>query len=84
MTEEEFTPAQRALIAMWERHMAAEFADGRVAGERIYWDQATVLAQLGLIDGAGLPVAGAEAARKVRDVRSEPSNRLLERAGGTP
>ncbi len=64
--------------------VVVEFEAGRVSAERIYWDQATVLAQLGLIDGAALPVAGAEAARKVRDVRSEPSNRLIERTGGKP
>jgi carboxymethylenebutenolidase len=36
--------------------------DAKVQYEHIYWDQASVLAQLGLLDGAGLPVAGAEAA----------------------
>jgi hypothetical protein len=42
-------------------------SDGRIAAERIYWDQAGVLVQLGLIDPAGLPVAGAEAAANVLD-----------------
>jgi carboxymethylenebutenolidase len=37
-------------------------ADGKIAYEHIYWDQATVLVQLGLLDPAGLPVAGGEAA----------------------
>jgi carboxymethylenebutenolidase len=37
-------------------------ADGKIAYEHIYWDQATVLVQLGLLNPAGLPVAGAEAA----------------------
>jgi carboxymethylenebutenolidase len=36
--------------------------DGKIAYEHIYWDQATVLVQLGLLDPAGLPVAGGEAA----------------------
>lgn len=39
--------------------------DGKITHEHIYWDQATVLVQLGLIDPKGLPVAGAESARKV-------------------
>ena len=43
------------------------FRDGKVAHEHIYWDQASVLAQLGLIDTARLPVAGAESAGKVLD-----------------
>lgn len=43
------------------------FRDDKVADEHIYWDQASVLAQLGLLDPAGLPVAGAESARKILD-----------------
>jgi carboxymethylenebutenolidase len=45
--------------------VVVRFRDGKVAHERIYWDQASVLAQLGLIDPGLLPVAGAESARKV-------------------
>jgi len=41
------------------------FRDGKLAHEHIYWDQATVLAQLGLIDSETLPVAGVESAEKV-------------------
>ena len=41
------------------------FRDGKLAHEHIYWDQASVLKQIGLLTGAGLPVAGAESARKV-------------------
>jgi carboxymethylenebutenolidase len=41
------------------------FRDGKLAHEHIYWDQATVLAQLGLIDAAKLPVCGVESAEKV-------------------
>lgn len=58
-----------------------QFKDGKIAGERIYWDQASVLCQLGLIDAGKLPVTGAEASRKVLDPAGEPSNRLIERAG---
>lgn len=55
------------------------FRDGRLAHEHIYWDQASVLAQLGLIDATRLPVAGDESAAKVLDP-SLPANRLMERA----
>lgn len=41
--------------------------DGKVSHEHIYWDQASVLVQIGLLDATGLPVVGAEAARKVLD-----------------
>jgi carboxymethylenebutenolidase len=56
-----------------------QFRDGRLAHEHIYWDQASVLVQIGLLDPAGLPVAGAETARKVLDP-TQPSNRLMGEA----
>ncbi len=39
-----------------------KFENGKVAHEHIYWDQASLLAQVGLIDSATLPVTGAEQA----------------------
>ena len=42
------------------------FRDGKLAHEHIYWDQASVLVQIGLMDPAKLPVYGVETARKVR------------------
>jgi len=39
----------------------------KLAHEHIYWDQASVLLQLGLIDQANLPVAGVESARKAEN-----------------
>ncbi|MBA3259292.1 MAG: ester cyclase [Gemmatimonadales bacterium] len=137
MHQPDFTAQQRAMIEMWERHTAAEFATksvdatmatmtvgtdrivdelmykfthtidmpwmlpgvaptgkhvevalvvvvelqaGRISNERIYWDQASVLAQVGLIDKQRLPVTGIEASRKVVDPTGEPSNALIERA----
>src|SRR5262249_52776177 len=55
------------------------FRDGKLAHEQIYWDQASVLVQLGLLDSPGLPVAGVQTARKVLDP-SLPSNELIGRA----
>jgi len=43
------------------------FRHGKISHEHIYWDQAGVLAQVGLLDPAGLPVTGAASARKVLD-----------------
>jgi len=57
-----------------------QFEDGRISGERIYWDQASVLAQVGLLDPAVLPVTGAQAVRKAADPKSEPSNQLIDKA----
>ena len=42
------------------------FRDGKLAHEHIYWDQASVLKQIGLLTDTGLPVFGAESAHKVR------------------
>jgi carboxymethylenebutenolidase len=55
------------------------FRDGKLAHEHIYWDQASVLVQLGLIDSSKLPVAGVETARKVLDPTLE-ANVLMRRA----
>jgi len=55
------------------------FRDGKLAHEHIYWDQASVLVQIGLIDPSKLPVAGVESARKVLDP-SLPANELMKRA----
>jgi carboxymethylenebutenolidase len=55
------------------------FRKGKLAHEHIYWDQASVLAQIGLIDAATLPVAGVESARKVLDP-TLPANALMRRA----
>ena len=52
------------------------FKDGRLAFERIYWDQASILAQLGLIDASKLPVSGAEQAARLLDP-DLPSNTLI-------
>ena len=56
--------------------VVVDFEDGKVSAERIYWDQASVLVQIGLLDPAGLPVTGAEQAQTVQDP-TRPRNRLL-------
>jgi len=40
------------------------FRDGKLAHEHIYWDQASVLVQVGLLDLGTLPVVGVDGARK--------------------
>jgi carboxymethylenebutenolidase len=55
-----------------------QFRDGKLAHEHIYWDQASVLVQLGLLDRRNLPVAGVESARKALDPKL-PSNALMRR-----
>jgi len=48
------------------------FKDGKISHEHIYWDQAGVLVQVGLLNPTGLPVSGAESARKVLDPNLPP------------
>jgi len=55
-----------------------QFKDGKISSEHIYWDQASVLVQIGVLDPGSLPVAGVETARKVLDP-GLPSNQLMSR-----
>src|ERR1700723_1600567 len=55
-----------------------QFQGDKLVHEHIYWDQASVLVQIGLLDPPGLPVAGVETARKVAD-KTRPSNKLMTR-----
>jgi carboxymethylenebutenolidase len=55
-----------------------QFRGDKLYNEHIYWDQASVLVQLGLLDPSRLPIAGVETARKLADP-TLPSNELMER-----
>ncbi|MFC0573676.1 dienelactone hydrolase family protein [Paraburkholderia solisilvae] len=57
------------------------FRGDKIDNLHVYWDQATVLAQLGLLDPRGLPVVGVESARKVLDI-SRASDSLMPRMSG--
>ena len=59
--------------------VVVQFDGDKMAHEHIYWDQASVLVQLGLLQSGGLPVVGAESARSVLD-RSIRLNELIRRA----
>eukprot|EP00933_Yihiella_yeosuensis_P021249 TRINITY_DN16862_c0_g1_i1.p1 TRINITY_DN16862_c0_g1~~TRINITY_DN16862_c0_g1_i1.p1 ORF type:complete len:157 (+),score=19.72 TRINITY_DN16862_c0_g1_i1:125-595(+) len=58
------------------------YSGWRIKGEHVYWDQATVLRQVGkLVPGekleTDLPISGNEQAAKVLDYDSVPSNTML-------
>jgi carboxymethylenebutenolidase len=59
--------------------VVVQFDGDKLAHEHLYWDQASVLVQLGLLQPGGLPVVGAEGARSVLD-RSIRLNELIHRA----
>ncbi|KZP16824.1 NTF2-like protein [Athelia psychrophila] len=64
-------PVEIALVGV------VAFRGDKLFFEHIYWDQASLLVQIGLLDPANLPVAGVEVARKVMDPFGKPSNALL-------
>ena len=53
-----------------------KFRGDKLHNEHIYWDQASVLVQIGLLDPAGFPIAGIEATHKLLDAQL-PSNQLM-------
>ena len=59
--------------------VVVQFDGDKMAHEHIYWDQASVLVQLGLLQPGGLPVVGANGARSLLD-RSVRLNELIRRA----
>lgn len=70
------TPTGRKVVLP---HVVAMGFDefGRVAHEHIYWDQASLLVQVGLLDPALLPVSGAEQAGRLLDP-GQPDNKMIE------
>ncbi len=63
-------PVAVAMVAI------VQFEGDKLVHEHIYWDQASVLVQIGKLDPDGLPIAGGESARKVAD-KTLPSNALM-------
>jgi carboxymethylenebutenolidase len=53
-----------------------KFENGKIAHEHIYWDQASLLVQVGLLASEALPVIGVDQARTLLD-NSLPLNRLI-------
>ena len=53
------------------------FRGDKLAHEHIYWDQASVLKQIGLLADANLPVFGAETARKVSNPKGQSQSGII-------
>jgi carboxymethylenebutenolidase len=50
-----------------------KFVDNKIAHEHIYWDQASLLAQIGLLDANDLPVKAVEQSRKLQELVTDHS-----------
>ena len=50
-----------------------KFVGDKIAHEHIYWDQASLLAQIGLLDANSFPVKGIEQSRKLQELATSSS-----------
>ena len=50
------------------------FRDGKIAHKHIYWDQASLLVQIGLLDPKLLPVTGQEQVKRLFELTQQASN----------
>jgi carboxymethylenebutenolidase len=57
------------------------FRGDKIDNLHVYWDQASVLAQIGMLETEGLPVVGVQSARRVLDI-ARPSDSLMPRISG--
>ena len=51
-----------------------KFKDGKISHEHIYWDQASLLVQVGLLDPKLLPVTGREQAKRLLELSQRDDN----------
>ena len=56
--------------------LVMKFENGKVAHEHVWWDQVTLLVQVGLLDPRKLPVVGIEQARTLLRVAARQENQL--------
>jgi carboxymethylenebutenolidase len=52
-----------------------KFKDGKISHEHIYWDQASVLVQVGLLDPKLLPMTGQEQAKRLLELSQQADNK---------
>ena len=45
-----------------------KFRGNKIEHEHIYWDQASLLAQIGVLDLKGLPITGGEQSQKLKEL----------------
>uniref|UniRef100_A0A383W4Q2 SnoaL-like domain-containing protein n=1 Tax=Tetradesmus obliquus TaxID=3088 RepID=A0A383W4Q2_TETOB len=60
--------------------VVVKFKGDKLSAERIYWDQATVLSQIGVLQPTTQATTGGDQAKKMADFGSVPSNGLINAA----
>jgi hypothetical protein len=55
------------------------FKDGKISHEHIYWDQASLLVQIGLLDPKLLPVTGQEQAKRLVELSQKASYSVFKK-----
>jgi carboxymethylenebutenolidase len=48
-----------------------KFRGKKIVHEHIYWDQASLLAQIGKLDTSRLPIVGIEQSRRLQDISTK-------------
>ncbi|HEY9407455.1 MAG TPA: nuclear transport factor 2 family protein [Nitrososphaera sp.] len=51
-----------------------KFKDGKISYEHVYWDQASLLVQVGLLDPSTLPITGQEQAKRLLELSQQAAN----------
>jgi carboxymethylenebutenolidase len=55
-----------------------KFKDGKISHEHIYWDQASILLQVGLLNPKLLPMTGQEQAKRLLELSQQADNRVTQ------
>jgi carboxymethylenebutenolidase len=45
-----------------------KFENNKIVYEHVYWDQASVLVQIGLLNNEGIPISGIEQAKRLLEL----------------
>src|SRR5919197_3746643 len=56
-----------------------KFKGNKIAHEHIYWDQASLLAQIGVLDADKLPVAGIQQSKRLQALAAKAPNEIISK-----
>jgi carboxymethylenebutenolidase len=59
------------IFAIVPDNLAMKFNGKKIAHEHIYWDQASLLAQVGILDANKLPIVGLEQSRRLEKLTAK-------------